>query len=68
MIDLSYLAVTILSGGIFLGNEQSVKVLRHQWAYSCEKAKVELGYNHRSLREGLEEMLTWLKSLGLIHY
>ena len=47
---------------------QVVSVLRHQWAYSCEKAKEELDYNPRSLKEGLEEMVPWLKSLGLIKY
>ncbi|KAG9450923.1 hypothetical protein H6P81_010888 [Aristolochia fimbriata] len=46
----------------------TVRVLRHQWSYSCEKAKAELGYNPRSLREGLEEVLPWLKGLGLIKY
>nr|DAD22324.1 TPA_asm: hypothetical protein HUJ06_023787 [Nelumbo nucifera] len=49
-------------------DQSSVYVLRHQWAYSCEKAKVELGYNPRSLKEGLGEVLPWLKSLGLIKY
>lgn len=47
---------------------QTVHVLRHQWAYSCEKAKRELDYNPRSLKDGLEEVLPWLKSLGLIKY
>ncbi|CAA0816870.1 NAD(P)-binding Rossmann-fold superfamily protein [Striga hermonthica] len=48
--------------------KDTVDVLRHQWAYSCEKAKLELDYNPRSLREGLSEMLPWMKSLGLIKY
>ncbi|KAK3039403.1 hypothetical protein RJ639_027652 [Escallonia herrerae] len=48
--------------------EQTVYVLRHQWAYSCEKAKAELDYNPRSLSEGLAEVLPWLKSLGLIKF
>lgn len=48
--------------------EQTVDVLRHQWAYSCEKAKTELDYSPRSLEEGLGEVLPWLKSLGLIKY
>lgn len=47
---------------------QTVHVLRHQWAYSCEKAKLELGYNPRSLKEGLSEMLHWLKNLGEIKF
>lgn len=48
--------------------KQAVCVMRHQWAYSCEKAKRELGYKPRSLKEGLEEILPWLKKLGLIKY
>ena len=48
--------------------EQTVDVLRHQWTYSCEKAKVELDYSPRSLKEGLAEMLQWLKNLGLIKF
>lgn len=47
---------------------QTVHVLRHQWEYSCEKAKMELDYKPRSLREGLAEVLLWLKNLGLIRY
>lgn len=48
--------------------EQTVDVLRHQWAYSCEKAKAELNYSPRSLEEGLTEVLPWLKTLNLINY
>lgn len=48
--------------------EQTVRVLSHEWAYSCEKAKRELGYKPRSLKEGLEEVLPWLKDLGDIKY
>ena len=47
---------------------QTVDVLRHQWAYSCDKAKKELDYNPRSLEQGLIEVPSWLKSLGLIKY
>lgn len=46
----------------------SVHVLRHQWAYSCEKARIELDYNPRNLKEGLDELLPWLKSSGAITY
>ncbi|KAL5558885.1 hypothetical protein UlMin_035096 [Ulmus minor] len=55
-------------GTIPLISPPTVYVLRHQWAYSCEKAKVELDYNPRSLKEGLEEVLPWLKNLGFINY
>lgn len=47
---------------------QMVTIMRHQWEYSCEKAKKDLGYSPRSLDQGLGEMLPWLKSLGLIKY
>ncbi|VVB10556.1 unnamed protein product [Arabis nemorensis] len=60
--------ISRVTGKLPVISPPSVNVLRHQWSYSCDKAKLELGYNPRSLREGLEEMLTWLKSLGLIQY
>jgi farnesol dehydrogenase len=47
---------------------QAVDILRHEWEYSCEKAKTELDYNPRSMAEGLEEVLLWLKDLGLVKY
>nr|GEX89553.1 NAD-dependent epimerase/dehydratase [Tanacetum cinerariifolium] len=43
----------------------AVDVLRHQWAYSCEKAKRELNYKPRSLTEGLEEYLLYLNLIGM---
>ncbi|KAK4429013.1 Anthocyanidin reductase [Sesamum alatum] len=57
-----------ITGKLPLISPPVVDILRHQWAYTCEKAKTELDYNPRSLREGLKEMLPWLKSLGLIRY
>ncbi|XP_057821648.2 uncharacterized protein LOC131034245 [Cryptomeria japonica] len=57
-----------ISGNLPLISYPTVYVLKHQWAYSCEKAKTELGYQPRSLREGLAEVLSWLKNLGLIKY
>ncbi|XP_017437101.1 uncharacterized protein LOC108343368 isoform X2 [Vigna angularis] len=33
----------------------TVHVLRHRWEYCCEKAKSELDYRPRSLKEGLAE-------------
>ncbi|XP_022159877.1 uncharacterized protein LOC111026159 [Momordica charantia] len=60
--------ISRITGKLPLISPPTVNPLRHQWAYSCEKAKEELDYNPRSLREGLEEMLPWLKSLGLIKY
>nr|UXM19722.1 dihydroflavonol 4-reductase 1 [Hydrangea macrophylla] len=57
-----------ITGKLPLISPPTVYVLRHQWAYSCEKAKLELNYNPRSLKEGLTEVIPWLKSLGLIKY
>lgn len=57
-----------ITGKLPLISPPTVHVLRHQWAYSCEKAKLELGYNPRSLKEGLSEMLHWLKNLGEIKF
>lgn len=60
--------VSRVTGKLPLISYPTVRVMRHQWAYSCEKAKKELGYTPRSLREGLVEMLAWLKSIGEIKY
>ncbi|GKV30425.1 hypothetical protein SLEP1_g39234 [Rubroshorea leprosula] len=60
--------ISRITGKLPLISPPTVNVLRHQWAYSCDKAKLELDYRPRSLREGLEEVLPWLKSLGLIKY
>lgn len=57
-----------ITGKLPLISYPTVRVLRHQWAYSCEKAKEELGYSPRSLNDGVTEILQWLKSLGLIKY
>ncbi|XXG86608.1 hypothetical protein AAC387_Pa11g1469 [Persea americana] len=65
---LSVLLVARITGKLPLISHPAAYVLRHQWAYSCEKARAELGYNPRSLKEGLEEILPWLKSSGLIKY
>ncbi|KAJ4846760.1 hypothetical protein Tsubulata_032149 [Turnera subulata] len=60
--------VARITGKLPVVSPPSVRVLRHQWAYSCEKAKVELDYNPRSLKEGLEEVLPWLRNQGVIKY
>ncbi|KAJ6404862.1 hypothetical protein OIU84_012938 [Salix udensis] len=53
-----------LTGNLPLISPPTVHVLRHQWAYSCEKAKTELGYNPRSLEEGLKEVLPMVEEPG----
>ncbi|KAG9148110.1 hypothetical protein Leryth_003682 [Lithospermum erythrorhizon] len=60
--------ISRVTGKLPLISPPTVHVLRHQWAYSCDKAKEELDYKPRSLKEGLSEVLPWLKSLGLIKY
>ncbi|KAK1314516.1 hypothetical protein QJS10_CPA06g02368 [Acorus calamus] len=60
--------ITRTKGKLPLISYPAVKVMKHQWAYSCEKAKAELNYNPRSLNDGLTETLEWLKSLGLLKY
>ncbi len=41
-----------------------VEVYRHDWAYSSARAEKELGYQPRSLREGLAETVAWLRESG----
>ncbi|CAA6659444.1 unnamed protein product [Spirodela intermedia] len=53
-----------ITGKLPLISYPTVTIMRHQWEYSCEKAKDDLGYAPRSLDQGLGEMLPWLKSLG----
>ncbi|KAI0507577.1 hypothetical protein KFK09_013703 [Dendrobium nobile] len=57
-----------MTGKLPLISYPTVRVMKHQWAYSCEKARDQLDYRPRSLNEGLTEVLPWLKSLGLIKY
>lgn len=60
--------ISRITGKLPLISPPTVSVLRHQWSYSCEKAKNELGYEPRSLKEGLGEVLLWLRSSGLVKY
>jgi len=39
---------------------------RHDWAYSSEKAKRELGYTYTPWREVLSKTVDWMKAKGLI--
>ncbi|EPS73428.1 hypothetical protein M569_01327, partial [Genlisea aurea] len=57
-----------ITGKLPLVSPPTAAVLKHRWAYSCGKAVKELDYKPRSLKEGLEEMLPWLKSLSMIKY
>ncbi|HTQ79985.1 MAG TPA: NAD-dependent epimerase/dehydratase family protein [Thermoanaerobaculia bacterium] len=41
-----------------------VEVYRHDWSYSSDRAKAELGYRFRSLQEGLQGTIAWLHEIG----
>ena len=43
-----------------------VEVMRRDWAFSCERAVREIGYNVTPLREGLARTLHWMREKGLI--
>ncbi|KAL8141137.1 hypothetical protein V2J09_007158 [Rumex salicifolius] len=60
--------ISKITGKLPLISPPTAAVLRHQWAYSCEKAKKELDYNPRSLKDGLEDVLSWMKSARFIKY
>ncbi|OIV89709.1 hypothetical protein TanjilG_30585 [Lupinus angustifolius] len=57
-----------ITGKLPLISPPTVNTIRHRWEYSCEKAKQELDYSPRNLKDGLAEVLLWLKNLGLIRY
>ncbi|KAJ6958809.1 hypothetical protein NC653_040435 [Populus alba x Populus x berolinensis] len=56
-----FLSLDLKQENLPLISPPTVHVLRHQWEYSCEKAKTELGYNPRSLEDGLKEVLPWFE-------
>jgi len=41
-----------------------VEVCHHDWAYRSDTAERALGYEHRSLRQGLAETIAWLEETG----
>ncbi|KAL9312993.1 hypothetical protein ACSQ67_018445 [Phaseolus vulgaris] len=57
-----------ITGKLPLISPPTVHVLRQRWEYSCDKAKSELDYRPRRLKEGLAEVLLWLKNSNLIKY
>ncbi|XP_057728085.1 uncharacterized protein LOC130943988 [Arachis stenosperma] len=57
-----------ITGKLPLISPPTVHVLRHKWEYSCAKAEEELDYRPRSLKEGLAEVLLWLKNECFITY
>lgn len=45
---------------------KSINVFKHDWVYTCDATKNELGYKFRSLKEGLKDTLLWLNETGKI--
>jgi farnesol dehydrogenase len=45
---------------------QVVDVFREHWAYSPAKAQADLGYQARSLKEGLRATIDWLRERGML--
>lgn len=43
-----------------------VEIYKHSWAYDSSKAQKELGYKITPLRDGLIEMIGWMKNEGYI--
>ena len=53
-----------LAGGVPKLTPDLVEVYRHDWAYSSERARRELGYAPRPLAAGLGETIAWLRESG----
>ena len=43
--------------------DEEVHIYRHEWAYSSEKARAELGYTLTPFEEGVGTMMKWLMGL-----
>lgn len=43
---------------------QVVEIYKHNWAYDSTRARTELGYKITPLKEGLGELVTWLRQSG----
>ncbi len=56
---------SVLTGTSPLYTADSLRALRNHRNVSCEKAREELGYSHRPLRETLEVACEWYQSAGI---
>lgn len=45
---------------------QVVEIYKHSWAYDSSLAQKEIGYTITPLKDGLIEMIGWLKNAGLV--
>jgi len=60
-----------LLGRLFGGDDggrskQRFDIDSHSWAFSSDYAQKEWGYEYRSLDEGLEQTVAWMRSSGLL--
>jgi nucleoside-diphosphate-sugar epimerase len=51
-----------LTRGLRLTRESVAMITQANWCYSAEKARVELGWQARTLEEGVPETLEWIRS------
>lgn len=52
---------TKLTGKAPLLTPKWIRKYLYNWSLSCEKAQKELGYTYRSLEEGIQQTVEWLK-------
>jgi nucleoside-diphosphate-sugar epimerase len=45
---------------------QVVEIYKHHWAYDSARAQRELGYTITPLKEGMRELVTWLRDSGYV--
>jgi len=55
---------SLLFGGTPKLTPDLVEVCHHDWSYSSATAERVLGYRYRSVRQGLQETLDWLRATG----
>jgi farnesol dehydrogenase len=53
-----------LTGGVPKLTPDLVEIFRHEWALSSARATRDLGYQPRSLRDGMTRTLGWLRETG----
>lgn len=52
----------MLTSGPFVNRESVAMITKANWAFSAEKARRELGWEARTLEEGLPKTLGWIRS------
>lgn len=44
--------------------DQVVEIYRHEWAYSSDRARRDIGYRVTALEEGIARTVAWLREIG----